>query len=280
MGGLFMNETKVCKKCKQEKSLTPDYFYKRTRESDGYQPRCKECVNQINKERYERDREKLIEKKRTYYAENKELFAESAKKSREKHKEKNLIRAKEYRENNKESLKAGQKKCYEQNKEHYKQYKREWYFANKERLLDYRSNWGKENKDKDRAHKQKYKAKMKQLPYTLTIDEWNNIKEHFSNECAYCGMTEEEHSSKWSEQLHQEHFIPLSSGGEYTSNNIIPACKSCNCSKNDSDFFMWYPKYEHYDKGREKKILKYLNYKNEKEQQLSIQGGAFIYAQG
>ncbi len=71
-------------------------------------------------------------------------------------------------------------------------------------------------------------------------------------------------------RLEQEHFVPISSNGPYTANNIIPACKSCNSSKRDSDFFSWYPKQPFYSKRREAKILRYLNYDNDGKQQASI----------
>lgn len=58
--------------------------------------------------------------------------------------------------------------------------------------------------------------------------------------------------------LTQDHFLPLSKGGEYTVNNIIPACKNCNCSKQDKDFSEWYSKQEFYRKERELKILEHV----------------------
>ena len=104
---------------------------------------------------------------------------------------------------------------------------------------------------------QKRRAAKKQLSNSLTTKQWNKIKEHFDNKCAYCGKEL---------PLAQEHFIPLSDGGEYTHNNIIPACKSCNSSKKNKSFFDWYPKYKRYSKKREKNILKFLGYKNEVQQ--------------
>ena len=83
-------------------------------------------------------------------------------------------------------------------------------------------------------------------------------------------MNEEEHQALYGQVLHQEHFIPLSKGGEYTHNNIIPACKSCNSSKQDTDFFEWYPTYEEYNEEREQFILEYLGY-IEDTQQLTLE---------
>lgn len=100
---------------------------------------------------------------------------------------------------------------------------------------------------------QKRIAKKRSLPFALVTKQWEQIKLYFNNTCCYCDKPL---------SLAQEHFIPLNKGGEYTTNNIIPSCLSCNSSKNDKDFFTWYPKYEHYSKKREKKILEFLNYKN------------------
>jgi 5-methylcytosine-specific restriction endonuclease McrA len=40
-------------------------------------------------------------------------------------------------------------------------------------------------------------------------------------------------------RLTQDHFIPVAKGGPYTQNNIVPACKRCNSSKNDKDAMEW-----------------------------------------
>ena len=108
---------------------------------------------------------------------------------------------------------------------------------------------------------QKYRSKKLLLPNTLTLKQWKQVKEYFENRCAYCGKKL---------PLAQEHFIALSKKGEYTINNIIPSCRVCNSSKIDKDFFEWYPKQKFYSKERERKILKYLGYKNNKIQQLKI----------
>ena len=111
-----------------------------------------------------------------------------------------------------------------------------------------------------RIKSQRRRSLLSKLPATLTLEQWQQIKVDFNNKCAYCGMTEEEHRKRFNEQIHQEHFIPLFKSGEYTHNNIIPACRSCNSSKQDTDFFEWYPTYEYYNEEREQFILEYLGY--------------------
>lgn len=119
----------------------------------------------------------------------------------------------------------------------------------------------KSNPDLYNSYIQKRLALKRNLPATLSVEEWRKCKLHFNNECAYCGKPHKRPT--------QEHFIPISKGGNYGRDNIIPACLSCNPSKNDKDFFYWYPLQDFYSPQREQRILKYLGYKNG-IQQLSI----------
>jgi len=57
------------------------------------------------------------------------------------------------------------------------------------------------------------------LPNTLTAEEWVQIKKQFKHRCIYCGEKK---------PLTHEHIIPLSRGGGFTKDNILPACKECN----------------------------------------------------
>lgn len=149
------------------------------------------------------------------------------KKYREEHREEILARKKKYREENKEKIKIYNKQ-YKQN-----------------------------NKELEAIHKNKRRsAKAKAFTY-YNVDLWNECKEQFELCCCYCGEKR---------KLTQEHFIPVSKGGDMSVNNIIPACSRCNSSKNNSDFFEWYIKQEFYSKAREKKILSYLGYKQNIQQ--------------
>jgi len=152
------------------------------------------------------------------------------------------------------------KQWSESNREEVLQYKKKYRQKHKEDIKEKNKQWFSENKGKNISYRQKRKALKCQLSNTLTIQQWKNIKLSFNNCCAYCGKEL---------PLAQEHFIALSKGGEYTQNNIITSCKSCNSSKSNKDFFTWYSKYKYYSKKREKAILKFLGYENG-EQQLKI----------
>ena len=53
----------------------------------------------------------------------------------------------------------------------------------------------------------------------------------FDCSCAYCASTGD---------LHVEHVVPISKGGEHHLGNIVPACQRCNFSKGKSDAETWY----------------------------------------
>lgn len=127
-------------------------------------------------------------------------------------------------------------------KEEKRKYDKEYYLKNKEKKQVYYKKW-KANGGQElrRLNDQKREAKKKNVYSDLTIDEWEECLKYFDYSCAYCGMKNEDHIEKYGHRLHQDHIIPLSKDGAYSKFNIVPACLSCNSSKNDmdlEDFFM------------------------------------------
>ncbi len=95
----------------------------------------------------------------------------------------------------------------------------EFLAKDKDRLREYRREPAiRRNKEQKRI------ARANGLPRTFTLADWQAVLAHFDNRCAYCGQET---------SLHQDHFIPLSKGGPYTRDNIVPACPQCNGSKHD-----------------------------------------------
>jgi len=147
------------------------------------------------------------------------------------------------------------------NKEKVREESRKYNRINKDKRSEYIKGWRKSNKDKLQIYSLRRHTTKKGLPDNFSVEQWGECKQHFGYTCCYCGKEE---------KLTQDHFIPLYNGGEYTKDNILPCCKSCNSRKNNKDFFEWYPIQEFYSKKRVKKILKYLNYESNRTQQLSI----------
>ena len=94
--------SRVCTKCGELKSF--EEFYKSKKGKYGIESKCKECINEKNKQYYENNKEDIVEKGKQYYENNKEYKAEYDKK---------------YRENNKEHIVKYRKEYYENNKEYY-----------------------------------------------------------------------------------------------------------------------------------------------------------------
>jgi len=87
----------------------------------------------------------------------------------------------------------------------------------------------------------------------------------FDNSCAYCG-----HKPADPLELEVEHVQPISQGGPHTLSNIVPACKTCNTSKNKHDMVKWYRKKPFYNKKREAHIKQVLVSSPYPEQQLEL----------
>lgn len=245
-----MTETKICKTCKLEKPLNREYFRLSKRHKDGFNSECKECSKKKSKEYRDKNRDKILEYQREYYKNNPEQARQSRKK---------------YRENNKEKVKEIVKNWEERNKEKRRAYHKEWYQANKKRK---RKNERKLylKSEKHRKYKNELSKIRKHRKRSVVSDftpfEWKECTNYFNNECCYCGSK--------SDKLEQDHFIPVAKKGPYTKTNIVPACGSCNSSKNDRDFFEWYPKQNYYSIERENKILSYLG-REVKHDSLQIQ---------
>jgi hypothetical protein len=264
----------ICKQCQKDKYLDKSNFAQLP--SGNYDSKCKECRKQNHREWYWRNRDKELIKLKERQDSKREFYRQINRESyrRNKDKEYNKKRVKEYGKNyyliNKDKIKDRVKVWVENNKESVRQrlkiYRIEYDKNNADRISQrkkrYRENnreiinkrrrdWHYKNPGKVRVIKQRRRNRVKQVYCNYNVTLWEACVKYFSGCCAYCG--------KQTLQLTQDHFVPLSKGGEYTRNNIIPACKSCNGSKSDRDFFVWYAKQKFYSLNREKKILSYLN---------------------
>lgn len=85
--------------------------------------------------------------------------------------------------------------------------------------------------ERGRIIQQRRYAHVRNLPRTFTQGDWEKAKEYWQGKCAYC--------DKQTDELVQEHFIPVALGGGYTPNNIIPACNGCNWSKGAKPPLVW-----------------------------------------
>ncbi|GAA2009169.1 HNH endonuclease [Microbacterium ulmi] len=64
----------------------------------------------------------------------------------------------------------------------------------------------------------------------LTDAEWFAILDAWAR-CAYCGTR--------GVALQRDCVLPISRGGRYTLDNVVPACRSCNASKCNDEVTGW-----------------------------------------
>jgi len=124
-----------------------------------------------------------------------------------------------------------------------KEYKDKWYRDNKERQLakgrirraeikaDPRLNKIRLEKQKIRRKRAKAKVRMlkhgnTQLGERITHSEWLRLVIAHDSRCFYC---------KKRGPVQQDHYIPLSKGGDDSMENIVPACEDCNRRKQARD---------------------------------------------
>ena len=190
---------RLCASCGEEQPLSE--FTKKKKSSDGLDWHCKSCKRKQHRNYRKTNRVRLLKKKA------------------------------EYRAANREAISRGHKRYYAENIDKIKARDKRYYAENKEKILERQrqsgSKYYRRNKDKFRAKWARRYAKTKALPATLTAEQWEAIKAEYNYSCAYCGKG-------WHELNHvleQEHVIPVSQGGGYTAENIVPSCRDCNRKK-------------------------------------------------
>lgn len=221
--------TKICKKCGVEKPL--DEFSKdKKNKKDGRTSWCKECTKEYRKQYNKQNKEKINAKNKEWYENNKERKLKQNKEWKENNKEKYKELQKEWYENNKEHKNKKSKEWYENNKEYANELTKEWYENNKEYHKTLQKEWVKNNKEKVKLSRNTRKAKLLELPYTLTNEEWNETKVLFNDKCALGGKG----------KINLEHFIPISIGhGGTTKANCYPMEERLNFSKGNKNPFKW-----------------------------------------
>lgn len=270
-----MPETKVCSKCGRELPATQEYFRKRSDGGKGERLRgvCKEC--QCKRERELNDTEYRKEYRKNYYEEHHEEILDKKAVYYQEHKEEICYKQQVLK---REQTLAAKRTYHLKNKDKEKEYSKEYRSRPEviEREKQRRIDEAEKNKEYQRQYLQtdrgrtlsrikiaKRRALREKTIVTFTLEQWEESKEFFNHECAYCGNK--------SEVFDKDHVVPLSKGGTHTMQNIVPACEWCNGSKHNKDMETWYRIQPFFSETRLKKIYKYTDLKPGSEiQQISM----------
>jgi 5-methylcytosine-specific restriction endonuclease McrA len=71
---------------------------------------------------------------------------------------------------------------------------------------------------------------MAKVEHDLSPAQWTALQEAWGG-CAYCGDL--------AAALQKDCLLPISRGGRYTATNVVPACRSCNASKWNTEVTTW-----------------------------------------
>lgn len=83
--------TKICTKCKKKKPLSD--FHRNRKSKDGYHYRCKICIKEYDKGRYQRNSKHRLKTNKKWRRKNKKQDDEYKKKYYQEHKERSHFRA-------------------------------------------------------------------------------------------------------------------------------------------------------------------------------------------
>ncbi len=85
------------------------------------------------------------------------------------------------------------------------------------------------NSRKARAARRR-KRRVGSVVNDLTDAQWSALQAAWAG-CAYCGEADG--------PLQRDCVLPISRGGRYTFDNVVPACRSCNTSKCNDEVTGW-----------------------------------------
>lgn len=213
-----MPEGKVCSRCGEWKPF--DQLTKNKHHTYGVRACCKACLNSYVRE---------------WRAGNSDKTKEYRRKAYEADPQKHRDRVRLERQADPRKAQERDKRQSEKHHEKRIQRSREWYSKNPDVGREASRNWRRSNPAKYKAQKLKRRARERSLPDAFTPEDWLRCLDYFGYRCAYCG--------KRGAVLTGDHYVPLadlrSDNPGTVPTNIVPACRSCNCSKGDSDPVEW-----------------------------------------
>lgn len=246
--------TKRCTKCKQEYPATKEFLVVKSSRPDGLDSWCRICKREYATKKYYEDHEHALEIARRYRERHPEITKERNRKWQEENPDKLRESKLKHRDANIDQIRASQRgrnrKVMQDPEKHAKKLESDHRYREKnlekdrQHSRDYRKKnphivkasiqkWCAENPERTKLLKQRRLARKGGLPDTLTIEEWKYAISYWNGCCAYC--------FEEVESLTLDHYIPLSNPDcpGTVAQNIIPACRSCNSSKNNGDVMYW-----------------------------------------
>lgn len=214
-----VNGTKFCYGCDSSKSVKE--FHRNSKRPDGLATQCKVCSGGHRRRHYLKNLEKTKAQQKKWYAEHREERLEKA------------------AARDRATVNAEARKCYAAKREE-RQLKRRQQWAADAEFRAKANKYRQENREAVNANLRKRyaedptirRASNNRRRYLersagsgVSAAEWRAILACHFHCCAYClaaGCS-----------LEMDHVVAISRGGAHHPSNVVPACESCNTSKND-----------------------------------------------
>lgn len=298
-------DMKVCSKCKESLPATVEYFHRRNEIKSGFVSICKKCrgssygIHLINKVLTAKPGYKYCTQCKAELPANIEYFFKS---NDSLHCKCKVCEGHEYGIKNKyikyssdqatrictecgqefpntieyfykkdvpSGLTAKCKSCvvgkskiyYDNNKLKVQSYKKIYSGDNKEKLRLWAKNYRENCNDTFKLNMHRRRARVNNCISTLTTKDWEECLVYFDYKDAYTGLP--------MKAISQDHVIPVSKGGGYTKQNIIPCERTINSVKGKKDMETWYRQQPFFSEERLQKIYNWIGMKDN-IQQLSI----------
>lgn len=218
---------KKCSKCKEWK--TRKDFALATKEKSGLKSYCRACAKTMYSRYYAENKDRLIAQAGSYQKANPERTRGHARTTYARHRDSRLARKRDAYEKSKGTPdRANSDRArYEKNRAAILVKRSISYEANPEPLREKSREYRKANPARMASLANALRARKANASGSHTAAEWNSVKEYFGLHCAYCLRHESECG-----KLCRDHVLPLARGGSDDIDNIVPACRSCNSSKN------------------------------------------------
>lgn len=137
-------------------------------------------------------------------------------------------RSKVWRKDNPEKVILNNRQWRHANREYNSLRNFEWRKNNAQKHKDNSKKWAKNNPDKRRANNYLRRSNLKANgQYAINKKE---IQKLYAQMCIYCGINK---------ATTLDHVIPIKRGGTHSIGNLVPACQSCNSSKNTKTITEW-----------------------------------------
>lgn len=164
-----------------------------------------------------------IAQRKEYARKHPELIKSICKRSREKNKDRFVRTLKNWRQRNKERIAVRDRQRRESNPQLWRENFRRWQ---------------RNNPEKARERNARYRAKRRQCaisPESVASFLLRIQKKRYVS-CYYC------RKRIAAKNIHADHVIAISSGGEHSVSNICVTCAFCNLSKGPKELGRWQPR--------------------------------------